>query len=142
QFLDFAGIPSEHLGRLTAVRPQQIAAWRDVLKGRGLTNSSVRRKMTALRSFFSYLQTYGYGGANPAHSDFVEAPAVPRDGKTVALSPEDCRRFLNAPDFSTPVGVRDAALLSVLAYSAVRVGELVSLRVSDLRASGGHKILQ
>jgi integrase/recombinase XerD len=142
QFLDFAGIPSEHLGRLTAVRPQQIAAWRDVLSGRGLTNSSVRRKMTALRSFFSYLQTYGYGGANPAHRDFVEAPAVPRDGKTVGLSPDDCRRLLNAPDRSIPTGIRDAAILAVLAYSACRVGELVTLRVGDYKASGSHKVLE
>ena len=102
QFLDFVRIPSEHLGRLTAVRPQQVAAWRDHLRDLGLTNSSVRRKMTALRAFFSYLQTYGYCGANPAHSDFVEAPAVPRDGKTVGLSPEDCRRLLDAPDLGTP----------------------------------------
>jgi integrase/recombinase XerD len=42
--------------------------------------------MTVLRSLFSYLQTYGYAGSNPAHSDFVEAPPVPRDGKTVGLS--------------------------------------------------------
>ena len=50
-----------------------------------------------LRSLFSYLQTYGYVGANPAHSDFVAAPAAPRDGKTVGLTPEDCRRLLEAP---------------------------------------------
>lgn len=142
QFLDFVGIPSEHLGRLTAVRPQQVAAWRDALRAQGLTNSSIRRKMTALRSFFSYLQTYGYCGSNPAHSDFVEAPAVPRDGKTVGLSTDDCRRLLDAPDRGTPSGVRDAAILAVLAYSACRVGELVALRVGDYKASGGHKVLE
>ncbi len=63
----------------------------------GLTNSSIRRKLTVLRSLFSYLQTYGYVGANPAHSDFVAAPAAPRDGKTVGLTPEECRRLLDAP---------------------------------------------
>src|SRR5262249_28109900 len=31
QFLDFVAIPSEHLGRLAAVRPIQVAAWRDSL---------------------------------------------------------------------------------------------------------------
>jgi integrase/recombinase XerD len=105
-------------------------------------NASIRRKMTALRSLFSYLQTYGYAGANPAHSDFVEAPAVPRDGKTVGLSPHDCRRLLNAPDASTPAGIRDRAILGTLAYSACRVGELVRLRVGDYKSSGGHRILE
>ena len=67
-----------------------VAAWRDHLLARGLTNSSVRRTMTAIRALQSYLHSYGYTGANPAHSDFVETPAAPRDGKAVALSPEDC----------------------------------------------------
>jgi integrase/recombinase XerD len=142
QFLDFVKIPSDRLGQLAEVRPRQIAAWRDLLQAAGLTNSSIRRKMTALRSFFSYLQTYGYCGANPAHSDFVEAPAVPRDGKTVALSPEDCRRLLDAPDQQTPVGLRDTAILAALAYSACRVGELVSLRVGDYKTTNGHKVLE
>jgi integrase/recombinase XerD len=142
QFLAFCDIPSGHLDRLAGVRPVQVAAWRDTLRDRGLRNSSILRKMTVLRSLFSYLQSYGYTGANPAHSDFVEAPAVPRDGKTVGLSPEDCRRLLDAPDLQSPVGVRDRALLAVLAYSACRVGEVARLKVADYKTSAGHRLLE
>src|SRR5207302_5270757 len=115
QFLAFLDIAPAKLEQLAAIVPRQVAGWRDSLREQGLTNSSIRRKMTALRSLYSYLQTYGYTGVNPAHGDFVTAPTVPRDGKTVALSPEDCRRFLDAPADNTPVGVRDRALLAVLA---------------------------
>ena len=73
-----------------------------------MTNSSIRRKLTALRSLFSYLQTYGYTGANPAHGEFVTAPAVSRDGKTVGLSPHDCRRLLDAPESRTCSGATNA----------------------------------
>ena len=104
--------------------------------------------MTALRSLFSYLQTYGYTGANPAHGKFVTAPAVPRDGKTVGLSEADCRTLLDAPQARSarmgslcPVGMRDQAMLAVLAYSGCRVGELVRLRVRDFKTSGEHRIL-
>ena len=108
--------------------------------------------MTALRSLFSYLKTYGNTGANPAHSDFVAAPAVSRDGKTVGLSPHDCRRLLEAPHIEDPniedsakriipVGIRDRAMLAVLGYSACRVGELVKLRVRDFRTNGEHRVL-
>ena len=38
-------------------------------------------------------------------------------------------------------GIRDRALLGVLAYSACRVGELVALRVGDFRTSGEHRVL-
>src|SRR5207248_6019939 len=95
-----------------------------------------------LRSLFSYLQTYGYTGANPAHSDFVEAPAVPRDGKTVGMLPEECRRLIDAPNTTTPAGIRDRAILALLAYSACRVGEVARLRVGDYKATGGHKVLE
>jgi len=116
------------------------------------TNSTIRRKLTALRSLFSYLKTYGYTGANPAHSDFVAAPKVPRDSKTVGLSLHDCRRLLEAPQIEDPaiedpnkriipVGIRDRALLAVLGYSACRVGELVKLRVRDFRTNGEHRVL-
>ena len=101
QFLTFTGVPADQPKQLLAIRPHQVSEWRDHLQNGGLTNSSILRKMTALRSLFSYLQTYGYTGVNPAHGDFVEAPAVPRDGKTVALSPEDCRRLLDAPALKT-----------------------------------------
>lgn len=141
QFLAFVG-GSNELESLLTIRPAQVAAWRDHLRERGLANVSILRKLTVLRSLFSYLQTYGYTGANPAHSHFVQAPSVPRDGKTVGLSPQDCRRLLESPDNDTPVGSRDRAILGVLAYSACRVGELARLGVRDFKETGGHKVLE
>ena len=142
QFLRFSNIAPDRLDLLATLRPHQVAAWRDHLRTSGLSNVAIVRKMTVLRSLFSYLQTYGFTGANPAHSDFVETPAVPRDGKTVALSPDECRRLLDAPDASTPAGLRDRALFAVLAYTGCRVGELCRLRIMDYKETGGHKILE
>ncbi len=98
------------------------------------------RKITVFRSLFSYLQTYGYTGANPAQSDFVATPPVLRDDKTVGLSPEDCRRILEAPSTATAAGIRDRALFAVLAYTGCRVGELTRLRVCDYKLTGGHRV--
>ena len=60
--------------------------------------------------------------------------------------PGDCRRLLDAPEIEhqgkpIPEGVRDRALLAVLAYSGIRVGELCRLRVGDLKTSSGLKLL-
>jgi hypothetical protein len=76
EFLRFARIPPDHLEQLATLRPQEVAAWRDHLCERGLANTSIVRKITVLRSLYSYLQTYGFTGANPAHADFVAVPAV------------------------------------------------------------------
>ncbi len=142
EFFRFASIPPEHPERLATIRPHNIANWRDDLRSHGLANSTIVRKITVLRSLFSYLQLYGFCGTNPAHSDFVSVPPVPRDGKTVGLSPEDCRRLLDAPAVTTPECCRDRALLAVLAYTGCRVGELTRLRVKDYKTSGGHHLLE
>ena len=142
QFLRFADIPTGTWEALASIRPSLVAAWRDHLLGRGLTNTAVSRKLTVVRSLFSYLRVYGYTGANPAETAFVAAPAVPRDGKTVGLTPEDCRRFIDAPPADTPEGIRDRAMLAVLAFTGCRVGELCRLRISDSKSSGGHRVIE
>lgn len=141
QFLQSRGLDPAALEELVRIRPGDVARWRDELMANGQTNSTIRRKLTAIRSLFSYLQIYGYMGANPAHGKFVAAPAVPRDGKTVGLTPQECRVLLNAPDPATPVGVRDRALFAVLAYTACRVSELTGLKVGDYRTTSGHHVL-
>src|SRR4051812_25415713 len=141
QFLQSRGLDPEALEELITIRPGDVARWRDELTAKGQTNSTVRRKLTAIRALFSYLQIYGYAGANPAHGKFVAAPAVPRDGKTVGLTPQECRALLNAPNPATPIGVRDRALFAVLAYTACRVSELTGLKVGDYRTTSGHHVL-
>lgn len=141
-FMRFAGIEMNRLDRLTQVRPFTVAAWRDHLRDRGLAPTSIGRKITVLRSLFTYLQVQGEAHSNPAHPHLVATPPVPRDGKTVGLSPEECRRMLDVPDKATPVGVRDRAMLAVLAYTGCRVGELCRLRVGDIKMTIGHKIVE
>ena len=142
QFLDFANVPSEAWEKLAEIRPTTVAAFRDHLLGMGLTNTTVGRKLSVIRSLFSFLRTYGYTGANPADTAFVAAPSVPRDGKTVALTPEDCRRLLNFPTIETPEGIRDRAILAVLAFTGCRVGEIGRLRIGDFKQNGGHYVLE
>jgi len=141
-FFRFHSIPDGAWERLAAIRPMQVAAWRDELLARGYANAAVSRKLTVLRSLFSYLRTYGYAGPNPADTAFVSSPAVPRDGKTVGLTPEDCRRLIDAPPATTPEGLRDRAVFAVLAYTGCRVGELCRLRVADYKTTSGHRVLE
>ena len=73
--MSFSGIPVHEKEKLASVMPNQVVDWRDHLVAEELANNSICRKLTALRSLFSYLQSYGFVGANPAHSDFVDALA-------------------------------------------------------------------
>jgi integrase/recombinase XerD len=142
RFLRHAGIAEGAWDELPNIRPGHVAAWRDHLLALGQTSTAISRKLSVIRSLFGYLHAYGYAGANPADTAFVAAPPVPRDGKTVGLAPDDCRRFLDAPSVETPEGLRDRALLAVLAFTGCRVGEICRLRVGDYKSSGGHKVLE
>lgn len=66
QFLDFAEVPSEEWEKLSAIRPATVAAYRDRLLASRHSNTGVARKLSAVRSLFSYLRAYGYtGGTRP-----------------------------------------------------------------------------
>jgi len=142
RFLRHVGIADGAWDELPRIRPGHVAAWRDHLLAAGQTSTAISRKLSVIRSLFGYLRAYGYAGANPADTAFVAAPPVPRDGKTVVLAPDDCRHMLDAPSPDTPEGVRDRAILAVLAFTGCRVGEVCRLRIQDYKSSGGHKVLE
>jgi integrase/recombinase XerD len=139
QFMTFSGMPAGHYEELLRTLPGHVTAWRDGLTRDGMADMTVTRKVTTLRSLFTYLTNYGFKGANPAHPDFVKTPAHPREGKTVGLGARDCRKLLDAPAADTPVGLRDRALLAVLAFSACRVDELTKIQVGHLKTDGEHR---
>ncbi len=101
----------------------------------GLAPSSTARLVATIRGFFKFLRVTGTLADNPA--DDLRAPrafaALPR-----FLSFEDVDRLLDAPDVSTPRGLRDRALIEVLYATGLRVSELVGLRLSDLRPDQGY----
>jgi len=153
QFLAFLGIDPTHVEHLTRIVPDDVTSWRDHLLARGgrpdkngeprrASNSTVARKITALRSFFAFLQRGGYRGGNPAHPDFCKTPSVPTDGKTVAISPKECAKLLVEPDENSPVGIRDRAILHMLAFLAPRVSEIASLTVGNIKRDGEHTIIE
>jgi integrase/recombinase XerD len=49
---------------------------------------------------------------------------------------------MDSPSSQTHEGVRDRAILAILAYSGCRVGELCRLCVGDYKISSGHRLLE
>lgn len=152
QFLDYLGVNPTHIEHMTRVLPGDVANWRDELLAAGGrpdevgnptpgANSTVARKLTALRSFFSFLQSYGYRGANPAHPHFVDTPDVSSEGMTPEVPPKLMVKLLDAPDIDVPEGIRDRAILAAFAFMALRVDELHKINVGNIRRDGEHTII-
>ena len=91
--------------------------------------TSVARALSAVRSFHRFLVREGIVDRDPATE--VVRPRLPRP-LPHPLGVEEVRRLLEAPDPSTPSGLRDRAILEVLYGAGLRISELTSLDVDDV----------
>lgn len=101
---------------------------------RGFSARSTARALSAIRAFFGYLVEAGRISADPTAR--VASPAAGR-GLPRVPSEAEVEALLEAPDLTTPIGVRDRSMLEVLYASGLRVSELVSLELTALRSRQG-----
>lgn len=99
------------------------------VKDLGLAPSSIRRNISALRTYYRFLLAEGHVVRDP--SERLEAPRKWRDLPEV-LSVAEVTRILEAPSLDQPLAFRDRAMLE-LAYSAgLRVSEWITVGTRDL----------
>jgi len=132
RFLRQEGVPS--WDAVTAPVARRYVASLD----RRLARSAIARNLSALRTFFRFLYREGKVSRNPLA--LIAAPKqLPRLPNV--LTPDEIASVLGAPDTSTTLGLRDRALLEILYATGLRVGELVSLRLSDLTLADELRVL-
>ena len=113
----------------------QVARLLLTLREEGLAPRTVARHIASLRGLFRFLLAQGHVKDDPtAHlestSPWMRLPGV--------LSQEEVERLLAALVTSTPLGIRDKAMLEVLYAAGLRVSELVTLRLSDVDLEVGY----
>ena len=105
------------------------------MRADGRSPRSVARWLVAVRGYFSWLLARGKLEKNPA--EHVDSPKVWKRLPAV-LSPEEVELLLATPIRTTPLGMRDAAMLEVLYAAGLRVSELIHLRFQDLHLDAGY----
>ena len=98
-------------------------------------------RLAALRQFFDRLVNRHVCVINPAGTVRAERYAVV-EGKTPQLGVKQARTLLESVDVSNVVGLRDRAVLAVLAYTAARVGAVAKLTVKSLVHDGAQYSLR
>jgi len=53
-------------------------------------------------------------------------------GKTPVLDPEEARALIDSIEVTTPVGLRDRALIGLMVYSFARIGAALGMEVEDV----------
>ncbi len=126
-FLEY--MTGNHISKVSEITYDQVRSYLNYLYTKGLSKSSVSRNLSALRTFFKWLLREGEIESNPMV--LVTSPKKDRTLPTV-LGYQDMEKILEIPDASTPLGQRDLAILEMLYSTGIRVGELVSIKLSDL----------
>ena len=104
------------------------------LKDVGLAPSSIRRNISALRTYFRFLLGEGHVTHDP--SERLESPKRWRTLPEV-LSVGEIDRLLASPTLDDPLVFRDRALLELAYGAGLRVSEWISIGVRDLMFDEG-----
>jgi len=112
-----------------AVRPSHLRSYLVSLATEGAVNSTLARKLAAIRGFFAFAKTHGFISTNPAA--VLRSPKLPKRLPPAVSAPElgallQHDRFTD--DFS---GQRDLTVLLLLYSLGLRRAELLSLTVGD-----------
>lgn len=112
-----------------AVTMPQIEALIFYLSSLGMHERSQARLISGIRAFYKYLLVEDLLDQDP--TELIEGPKLQRKIPDV-LSFKDINAILQAIDLSTPLGLRNRAMLETLYASGLRVSELINLRLSNL----------
>lgn len=128
-WLDQRGVTDP--GRVTR---KQLREFVFALKDLGLATASIRRQVSAVRTYYGFLLGEGRVELDP--SDRLE---LPRRGRTLpgTLSVAEVEAMLSAPAADSPLAWRDRALLELGYGAGLRVSELCGLTLPDLALSEG-----
>jgi integrase/recombinase XerC len=94
-----------------------------------IKSSSVARKLSALRTFFKYLEQESLIELNPMGS--ISMPKLEHH-LPVFLSVDEVFALLDSPGEKETFGSRDRAMLELLYSTGMRVSELVACNLADL----------
>ncbi len=126
-------------------RRQDVRDFLNQLFSNGVDARSVARKLSALRHFYKYLLLDRYIEKDPTLN--IDTP---RQWKVLpkSLAPSEVEQVLQGPPrarddrMSQALGVRDRAMLEVFYAGALRVSELVTLKLEDLKLDSGYVLVR
>ena len=130
----------EHFAEKNKKKVEQLGPndIREFLRGlhrQGLSHRSIARTVSAIRGLYRFTVAEGRVHSDPTEQ--IDAAKIPRSLPRY-LSLDEVDALLDAPDTTTPEGLRDRAMLETLYATGLRVSELIGLRCEDIHFDAGY----
>lgn len=122
------------LTELRDIEPVHVAVYIETLQKR-LSAPSVKQHLAGIRMLLDWLVIGQVIAMNPASSVRGPKHSV-KKGKTPVLAADEARAMLDAIDTSTPIGLRDRALIALMVYTFARVGAALKMKLEDVYLQG------
>lgn len=116
------------------ITPQHLIDFLSLEKKRSLAVTSIKLEVVALRIFFRFLTARKIINSDPAEK--LPLPRLPHS-LPQPLSPQDIEKLLAAPSETTPLEIRDRALLELLYACGLRISELCHIRLENIDLNEG-----
>jgi len=106
-----------------------VSSWMRSLAESGMSPRSAARHLSAVRGWMRFMIREGVCAVDP-----TALTSRPRFGRRLPkpLAQHDLLLLLDAPDTTTPRGLRDRAMLSLTYAAGLRASEVVTLRLADI----------
>jgi integrase/recombinase XerD len=125
-------LAGQGVGRPDQATRKQLRDFVFELKDLQLSPASIRRHVSAVRTYYRFLA--GEGELKDDPSDRLETPRRARRLPDT-LSAAECQRLVESPGAEEALGWRDRALLELAYGAGLRVSELTGLTPADVWAS-------
>lgn len=140
----FGGDPDpERVREFVSCPPSEIALRLNRYKGgmiqAGAAEATINRRLSAVRSLLKFCHRLGFAKSDGRGLVDNERARAYRD--TRGISAPQLRKLLRLPGAKDLQGVRDTAILRLLAENAFRRGELEKLDVGDFDAAGRRLLI-
>jgi integrase/recombinase XerD len=142
RFLERRGLMRGGMVELAAISPAEMADYQTHLfdypharTGKKITPCTQTNYLQGVVTLFRFLHKTHRMAHDPSH--VIKLPRAAVALPAAILSPQEVRRLLMMPNTRTVLGFRDRCMLEVMWTTGVRMNELLTLDVDDIRFEEG-----
>ena len=125
----FNYLDQNNLSAFKSIKPEHIRKMLSFLIDRGFSKLSISRKISAIKSYITFLEKFNYSSDN-----FSELITIPKKTRSLpkVMTEKEINQLIKHVEINTKKNLRDDALIELLYSTGLRVSEVANLKIGDI----------